>query len=163
MGRSQAPFPAAWTDTYAGIFGMVTGLELARGAGAPGRSPGKAASNAGSGPGHRYRRGGCVVRGALRQRLARTDPVAQRPVHAVRHREVDTEWRSDWKWDRLAPHIRPLAGRRVLDVGCGSGYHLWRMRGAGAELAVGVDPTLIFAVQFFAGWRICWAPRRMPG
>ena len=35
---------------------------------------------------------------------------------------VDTEWRSDWKWDRLEDAIAPLDGRRVLDVGCGTGY-----------------------------------------
>ncbi len=63
---------------------------------------------------------------------------------------IDTEWRSDWKWQRLAPHITPLAGRTVLDVGCGSGYHCWRMRGAGAELVVGIDPTPLFIVQFQA-------------
>ncbi|MDO6805985.1 DUF1698 domain-containing protein, partial [Wenyingzhuangia sp. 1_MG-2023] len=44
---------------------------------------------------------------------------------------IDTEWRSDWKWQRLAPHLSDLTGRTVLDVGCGSGYHLWRMLGAG--------------------------------
>ena len=27
--------------------------------------------------------------------------------------QIDTEWRSDWKWDRLAPHIAPLQGRMV--------------------------------------------------
>ena len=63
---------------------------------------------------------------------------------------IDTEWRSDWKWDRLEQALSPLAGRRVLDVGCGSGYHCWRMRGAGAELVVGVDPTPLFIVQYFA-------------
>ena len=61
---------------------------------------------------------------------------------------VDTEWRSDWKWDRLAPHIQPLYARNVLDVGCGSGYHLWRMREAGARLALGIDPGLLFVHQF---------------
>jgi tRNA (mo5U34)-methyltransferase len=61
---------------------------------------------------------------------------------------IDTEWRSDWKWDRLKAHIAPLAGRKVLDVGCGNGYHCWRMRGAGAELVVGIDPTLLFVLQF---------------
>src|SRR6218665_2968574 len=39
--------------------------------------------------------------------------------------QIDTEWRSDWKWDRVLPHISPLKHRTVLDVGCGSGYHLW--------------------------------------
>ena len=63
---------------------------------------------------------------------------------------IDTEWRSDWKWDRLEQALSPLAGRRVLDVGCGSGYHCWRMRGAGAELVAGIDPTPLFIVQYFA-------------
>jgi len=61
---------------------------------------------------------------------------------------IDTEWRSDWKWDRLKDAMTPLAGRTVLDVGCGSGYHLWRMLGAGAELALGIDPTALFSMQF---------------
>lgn len=63
---------------------------------------------------------------------------------------IDTEWRSDWKWDRVKPHITNLEGRRVLDIGCGSGYHLWRMKGAGASLAVGVDPGQLFMMQFRA-------------
>ncbi|MFU9135992.1 tRNA 5-methoxyuridine(34)/uridine 5-oxyacetic acid(34) synthase CmoB [Erwinia tasmaniensis] len=63
---------------------------------------------------------------------------------------IDTEWRSDWKWTRVLPHISPLAGRTILDVGCGSGYHLWRMIGAGASLAVGIDPMQLFLCQFEA-------------
>lgn len=66
---------------------------------------------------------------------------------------IDTEWRSDWKWQRVRPHISPLAGRRVLDVGCGSGYHLWRMRGDGAALAVGIEPALLYLAQFAAAKR----------
>ena len=29
---------------------------------------------------------------------------------------VDTEWRSDWKWERVAPHLTPLQDRVVLDA-----------------------------------------------
>ncbi|WP_205958546.1 tRNA 5-methoxyuridine(34)/uridine 5-oxyacetic acid(34) synthase CmoB [Pantoea stewartii] len=64
--------------------------------------------------------------------------------------EINTEWRSDWKWDRVLPHISSLAGRTVLDVGCGSGYHMWRMIGAGAHLVVGIDPMQLFLCQFEA-------------
>ncbi|GFO60109.1 tRNA U34 carboxymethyltransferase [Geomonas silvestris] len=62
--------------------------------------------------------------------------------------DIDTEWRSDWKWERVLPHIQPLAGRRVLDVGCGNGYHGWRMRGAGAEFVLGIEPFLLSVQQF---------------
>ena len=61
---------------------------------------------------------------------------------------IDTEWRSDWKWQRVQKHIAPLQGRTVLDVGCGSGYHMWRMLGMGADLVVGVDPTPLFSMHF---------------
>jgi tRNA (mo5U34)-methyltransferase len=64
--------------------------------------------------------------------------------------DIDTEWRSDWKWERLINHIDSLEGKIVLDVGCNSGYHLWRMIGAGAELAVGIDPMALYLCQFEA-------------
>lgn len=64
--------------------------------------------------------------------------------------DIDTEWRSDWKWDRVRPHISPLAGRKILDVGCGNGYHCFRMAGEGAQLALGVDSQLAYAMQFQA-------------
>ncbi len=61
---------------------------------------------------------------------------------------IDTEWRSDWKWDRVKNHIAPLKHRLVLDVGCGNGYHCWRMLGAGAKMVVGIDPMLLNVMQF---------------
>lgn len=63
---------------------------------------------------------------------------------------IDTEWRSDWKWNRLAPHISPLQDKLVLDVGCGSGYHSWRMAGDGAKLVMGIDPSMLFVMQYQA-------------
>lgn len=66
-------------------------------------------------------------------------------IHGI---HIETEWRSDWKWDRVRPHLSPMEGKRVLDIGCGSGYHLWRMAGENVKLAVGVDPSLLFMSQF---------------
>ena len=63
---------------------------------------------------------------------------------------IDCEWRSDFKWDRVLPHLAPLQGHTILDVGCGSGYHMWRMVGEGAKMVVGIDPTELFLCQFEA-------------
>ena len=68
---------------------------------------------------------------------------------------IDSEWRSDLKWQRLAEKITGLRGRRVLDVGCGNGYYLWRMLGHGATVALGIDPGRLFIAQFNALKRYC--------
>ena len=40
---------------------------------------------------------------------------------------------------QLRGHIEKLLpqGARVLDVGCGNGYHCWRMLGANAKMVIG--------------------------
>lgn len=63
---------------------------------------------------------------------------------------IDCEWRSDWKWQRILPYISPLTDKLVLDVGCGNGYHMWRMVGEGAKMVIGIDPTQLFLCQFAA-------------
>lgn len=59
---------------------------------------------------------------------------------------IDTEWRSDWKWERLKDAVE-LRDRSVLDVGCGNGYFGWRMLAAGARLVAGLDPFLLYVMQ----------------
>ena len=87
-------------------------------------------------------------REALARELMALHPWRKGPL-ALGGVTIDTEWRSDWKWDRLAPHV-DLDGATVLDVGCGNGYFGWRMLGAGARAVVGVDPTLVFVMQWLA-------------
>ena len=89
------------------------------------------------------------TRKSLEQSLRALQPWRKGPF-CVFGIDIDTEWRSDWKWQRLLPHISSLHNRRVLDVGCGNGYHCWRMLGEGAELVVGIDPSMLFLSQFSA-------------
>lgn len=63
---------------------------------------------------------------------------------------IDTEWRSDFKWDRVLPHLTPVTGAKILDVGCGNGYHCWRMLQSQPELVIGIDPSVLFNMQFQA-------------
>lgn len=62
---------------------------------------------------------------------------------------IDTEWRSDFKWIRVAPHL-DLTGKRILDVGGGSGFHGFCMLGSGARSVVVIDPSCLFYHQFLA-------------
>lgn len=62
--------------------------------------------------------------------------------------DIDCEWRSDLKWDRLKNEISNLKGRSVLDIGCGNGYHCWRMVGSGVYNVLGIDPMLHYVMQF---------------
>ncbi len=66
-----------------------------------------------------------------------------------RHIHIDTEWRSDFKWARVARHLN-LQGKRILDVGGGSGFHGFCMFGAGAKSVIVIDPSCLFYHQFLA-------------
>ncbi|TPQ29789.1 tRNA 5-methoxyuridine(34)/uridine 5-oxyacetic acid(34) synthase CmoB [Methylomonas koyamae] len=90
-----------------------------------------------------------VARQQLREQLMKLHPWRKGP-YRIFGIDIDTEWRSDWKWERLKNGIAPLSNRAVLDVGCGNGYHCWRMLGAGARLVVGIDPTMLSVMQFQA-------------
>ena len=85
----------------------------------------------------------------LKQALLKIHPWRKGPFELF-GLEIDTEWHSDWKWHRLEGHISPLENRNVLDVGCGNGYHCWRMAGAGARFVLGVDSHLLFTMQYWA-------------
>ena len=60
---------------------------------------------------------------------------------------IDCEWRSDFKWDRIKSHIN-LTNKRVLDIGCGNGYHCWRMLEQKPKWVLGIDPNVLFNLQF---------------
>ena len=63
---------------------------------------------------------------------------------------IDTEWRSDFKWSRVLPHLSSLQDRKIIDIGCGNGYHCWRMLADRPALVVGIEPSVLFNLQFHA-------------
>ena len=67
--------------------------------------------------------------------------------------EIDTEWRSNLKWERLKTAISPMRDRLVFDIGSGNGYYSYRMAAEGARLALGTDPYLLYALQSFIARR----------
>ncbi|RAP31873.1 tRNA 5-methoxyuridine(34)/uridine 5-oxyacetic acid(34) synthase CmoB [Candidatus Marinamargulisbacteria bacterium SCGC AG-414-C22] len=60
---------------------------------------------------------------------------------------IDTEWNSYLKWNRFKDHIY-LDNKTVLDVGCGSGYHLYLFNQMGAKFTLGIDPFELFYFQY---------------
>ena len=74
----------------------------------------------------------------LEQRLKQLMPWRKGPYH-IHGVDIDTEWRSDWKWDRLKQQIAPLNGRRVLDVGCGDGEKTFYIS-PHVRWSIGIDP-----------------------
>lgn len=80
---------------------------------------------------------------------------------------IDSEWQSDLKWNRLKDGIAPLDGRNILDVGCGNGYYALQMCAAGARSVIGIDPTILYVMQFravsrfFAAKRVFVLPLRL--
>jgi tRNA (mo5U34)-methyltransferase len=61
---------------------------------------------------------------------------------------VDSEWDSSLKWRRVADHLAPLPGHRILDVGSSNGYYLFRMAAAGPRLILGIEPYRLYFFQF---------------
>lgn len=85
----------------------------------------------------------------LREALANLHPWRKGPFELFGV-HIDTEWRSDWKWRRIAAALGPLPGAEILDVGCGNGYFGWRALSVGAARVLGVDPSVLFYLQHLA-------------
>ena len=91
--------------------------------------------------------GACRQPEQLQQSLKNLRPWRKGP-YQIADVFIDTEWRSDFKWQRVHPHLASLQNRKILDVGCGNGYHCWRMLNDAPELVLGIDPSVLFNLQF---------------
>lgn len=88
------------------------------------------------------------VRDRIRNVLQQFHPWRKGPFDVCGVR-VDAEWQSNWKFDRLQPHLA-WQDKTVLDVGCGNGYYGYRMLGQGARFVVGLEPYPLYNAQFAA-------------
>ena len=88
-------------------------------------------------------------RNNIKEQLLKLHPWRKGPFN-VFGVDVNSEWRSDKKWQRLCDKISPLKNRHVLDIGCGNGYYMLRMLGAGANWVLGIDHAILANVQFGA-------------
>lgn len=62
--------------------------------------------------------------------------------------EIDAEWRSDFKWNRLKDSLPELTNKRILDIGCNNGYFMFRMAQEKPELVMGIEPVIHNYAQF---------------
>lgn len=90
-----------------------------------------------------------ITRDELEQHLRLLMPWRKGPF-SIFGLDINTEWHSDWKWDRVQPHLGSLKGKHVLDIGCGNGYYALRSYAQGADLVVGIDPGQKYIMQFYA-------------
>jgi tRNA (mo5U34)-methyltransferase len=54
--------------------------------------------------------------------------------------DIDAEWRSERKWNRLLPELPALAGKTVADIGCNNGYYMFRMAHHRPRMVLGFEP-----------------------
>jgi tRNA (mo5U34)-methyltransferase len=70
--------------------------------------------------------------------------------------DIDAEWRSERKWNRIIPELPNLTGKTVADIGCNNGYYMFRMAHYQPKLILGFEPYLqhyytFNALNTFAG------------
>lgn len=90
---------------------------------------------------------GSVDREALRALLLQLKPWRKGHFHLFGE-DLDGEWRSEWKYQRLLNLGVAIRGRRILDVGCGNGYYLFRLLADGARSVIGLDPSWPYLAQY---------------
>jgi tRNA (mo5U34)-methyltransferase len=62
--------------------------------------------------------------------------------------DLDAEWRSDQKWERLCEALPTVRAKRVLDIGGNNGYYLYRMIDQDPVLLLCLDPSARCYFQF---------------
>lgn len=54
--------------------------------------------------------------------------------------DIDAEWRSERKWNRIVPELPDLSGKVIADIGSNNGYYMFRMADYQPEFVLGFEP-----------------------
>lgn len=54
--------------------------------------------------------------------------------------DIDAEWQSFRKWDRLAPFLPDLEGKIIADIGANNGYYMFRLAHHKPAAVIGFEP-----------------------
>jgi len=56
--------------------------------------------------------------------------------------DIDAEWRSQRKWNRIVPALPDLRDKIIGDIGCNNGYYMFRMLPYRPRIVLGFDPYI---------------------
>ncbi len=84
---------------------------------------------------------------ALANAIQALRPWRKGPFEIFGH-QIDAEWQANLKWDRIAPALGNLHGRKILDVGCDNGYYMLRAAAHRPKVVIGFDPSIHCAMKF---------------
>ena len=62
--------------------------------------------------------------------------------------DIDAEWQSNRKWDRLLPEMPDLKDKLICDIGCNNGYYMFRMMEHKPAFILGIDPMIKYYYSF---------------
>ncbi|MBT7543393.1 MAG: tRNA 5-methoxyuridine(34)/uridine 5-oxyacetic acid(34) synthase CmoB [Gammaproteobacteria bacterium] len=85
----------------------------------------------------------------LKKKLLKLNPWRKGPFHLF-GLHIDSEWRSEKKWNRIKNYLPNLMGKSIGDLGCSNGYYSYRLLNFNPKIIIGLDKTPLFIMQFLA-------------
>ena len=56
--------------------------------------------------------------------------------------DIDAEWQSDRKWQRLESFLPDIEGKVIADIGCSNGYYMFRTTPYQPKYVIGFEPSV---------------------
>lgn len=56
--------------------------------------------------------------------------------------DIDSEWRSERKWNRLTAALPDLENKVIADIGCSNGYYMFKMAQFKPRMVLGLEPYI---------------------